>query len=85
MGIFDPAFQEKGRVVSAERPESVTRTAEDYVRFRSAGESGKGRYQCAECAYGVTVCRSLPVCPSCSGRLWKRAAWSPFSRAPKLR
>jgi rubrerythrin len=67
--------------MAAEPPRKVTQTSDDYVRFWAAGESGKGEYRCSECAYGVTVYRTLPVCPICSGSSWEQAAWSPFSRA----
>lgn len=53
----------------------------DYVRFWTVGDSGKGEYRCSDCAYGVTVHTTLPVCPMCSGRSWERAPWRPFSRA----
>ena len=56
----------------------------DFVSFLSAGALAKGEFHCAECGYGVTVYRTLPVCPMCSGSSWERAAWSPFSRATKL-
>ncbi len=60
---------------------SGTTDADDYVQFWSAGESVKGEFHCAECGYGVTVCRELPVCPMCGGASWEQSAWSPFGRA----
>ncbi len=59
--------------------------AGDYVEFWAAGENGKGRYRCAECSYAVTVHRTLPVCPMCSGGSWEQAPWSPFGRADQAR
>ena len=67
--------------MSAKTRESIDRRADDHVQFLAAGDSGKGEYRCSECAYGVTVHRSLPVCPRCAGSSWEQVAWSPFSRA----
>lgn len=58
--------------------------AGDYVQFSAAGDQGKGEYRCSECAYGVTVHSTLPVCPKCSGSSWEPTPWSPFSRARQL-
>jgi hypothetical protein len=52
-----------------------------YVQFWSTGESVKGEFHCAECGYGVAVCRELPRCPMCGGESWEQAPWSPFARA----
>ena len=52
-----------------------------YVQFWSAGESVKGEFHCAECGYGVAICRELPRCPMCGGVSWEQAPWSPFARA----
>ncbi len=54
---------------------------EGYVEFRTSGDTAKGEYHCSECGYGVTVFRSLPVCPMCGGKTWEQSAWSPFRRA----
>ena len=54
---------------------------EEYVPFYVAGSPAKGEYHCAECGYGVTVYRELPVCPMCSCGSWEQSGWSPFSRA----
>ena len=54
---------------------------DEYVPFYAAGSVAKGEYHCAECGYGVTVYRELPVCPMCSSASWEQAAWSPFTRA----
>jgi len=65
-----------------ERVESTT-TPDEFVRFWAAGEAGKGDFRCAECSYGVTVHKALPVCPMCSGRSWEQTPWSPFRRASR--
>ena len=64
--------------------ERVAEPPGDYVQFWGAGDAGKGRFRCSECGYGVTVYRTLPVCPMCSGSSWAQAAWSPFGRATRL-
>jgi hypothetical protein len=81
MGIFLAGFRRRGLGMSAEPRERVTEPSEDYVQFAGAGESAKGQFRCAECGYGVTVHRTLPVCPMCSGSSWEQAAWSPFGRS----
>ena len=48
--------------------------------FVNAGTRAVGEYHCADCGYGVTVRRLLPVCPMCRGRSWEDAATSPFRR-----
>ena len=53
----------------------------DYVNFFPTGARVKGEFHCAECGYGVTVYRTLPVCPMCGGEQWEQSAWSPLSRA----
>lgn len=68
----------------AERVETAAGTAGDFVEFRAAGETGKGEYRCSECSYAVTVHRTLPVCPMCSGSSWEQADWAPFTRAARL-
>ena len=57
------------------------RSEEGLVDFRAAGEQVKGEFHCSSCGYGVTVYRTLPPCPMCSGTAWEAAAWSPFARA----
>ena len=59
-------------------------SAGDYVDLVSAGMHVKGEFHCAECGYGVTVCRELPSCPMCGGNEWEQTAWSPFGRARSL-
>ena len=49
--------------------------------FVDAGTEAVGEYHCAECGYGVSVRRRLPVCPMCRGRSWEEAATSPFARS----
>jgi rubrerythrin len=70
--------------MSAEPREGLAGTADEYVQFWAAGENAKGEYRCSECAYAVTVYRTLPVCPMCSGSSWEQTAWSPFGRALRL-
>jgi rubrerythrin len=56
----------------------------DFVDFLAAGERVKGEFHCAECGYGVTVFRALPVCPMCGGDEWEQSAWSPLTRARSI-
>ena len=53
----------------------------DYIEFVETGARVKGEFHCSECGYGVTVYRTLPVCPMCGGEQWEQSAWSPLSRA----
>ncbi len=46
-----------------------------------AGESVKGEFHCADCGYGITVYRTLPLCPMCGCEQWQQSAWSPFGRS----
>jgi rubrerythrin len=63
----------------------TTRTAtDDYVEFWLAGQSVKGEFHCAECGYGVTIVRALPLCPMCGGQSWEQADWSPFKRVQPI-
>jgi rubrerythrin len=57
---------------------------DEFVEFFAAGQSVKGEYHCSECGYGVTIVRTLPLCPMCGGASWEQSAWSPFSRTPLL-
>lgn len=79
---------ERGRGVPVQEggPMSELQAAEresagDYVHFVRAGAHVKGEFHCAECGYGVTVYRTLPICPMCGGNQWEQSAWSPLSRA----
>lgn len=54
---------------------------DEFVEFVAAGAASKGEFHCAECGYGVTVTRTLPICPMCAGSAWQRADWSPMLRA----
>jgi len=45
-----------------------------------AGGRAKGEFRCEGCGYGVTVYRSLPVCPMCHGTAWERVPWRPYTR-----
>ena len=64
--------------------ETADETSVDFVQFLAAGQQAKGEYHCAECGYGVTVCRTLPRCPMCGNGAWEQSAWSPFARARKV-
>ena len=59
----------------------ASRAGDDFVQFRSAGESVKGEFHCAECGYGVTIVRALPVCPMCGGVSWEQTTWHPFTHS----
>jgi hypothetical protein len=49
-----------------------------------AGQAARGDFRCADCGYGVTIRRALPVCPMCRGEDWH--AWpTARSSAPPLR
>ena len=62
--------------------QNVTSTETDgYVEFWKTGDLAKGEFHCAECGYGVTVYRTLPVCPMCGGDEWEQSTWSPLTRA----
>jgi rubrerythrin len=61
--------------------ETVDGESSGFVQFLAAGQQAKGEYHCAECGYGVTVCRTLPHCPMCGNGSWEQSAWSPFARA----
>jgi hypothetical protein len=65
----------------SERHPTGGEPAADYVNFFSTGSRVKGEFHCAECGYGVTVYRVLPLCPMCGGTQWEQSAWSPLSRA----
>jgi hypothetical protein len=54
---------------------------DDYVEFWAAGQAVKGEFHCSECGYGVTIVRTLPLCPMCGCTSWEQSAWSPFTRA----
>jgi hypothetical protein len=54
---------------------------DEYVEFLVSGAAAKGEFHCAECGYGVTIVRVLPVCPMCQGTSWEQTAWSPFRKA----
>jgi rubredoxin len=52
-----------------------------FVAFNKTGDAVKGEFHCADCGYGVTVYRQLPICPMCSGTVWEQVPWSPLTRA----
>jgi rubrerythrin len=66
--------------VKHERP-APDATSEDFIEFLMAGVRAKGEFHCAECGYGITIVRALPVCPMCGGESWEQSEWSPFARA----
>jgi rubrerythrin len=68
----------------AEGIETTRRATGDYVEFWVEGQSVKGEFHCAQCGYGVTIVRALPLCPMCGGRSWEQADWSPFKRAQPI-
>jgi rubredoxin len=35
-----------------------------------AGAEVRGAFRCSDCSYGITIYRSLPVCPMCGGTSW---------------
>jgi len=84
MGNPEVRFHDKGVRQVSEGLESNAAGADDFVRFCAAGDSAKGEFRCSECAYGVTVHTTLPVCPMCAGESWEQVPWSPFSRARGL-
>ena len=51
-------------------------SGEDFVEFLLAGVHVKGEFHCAECGYGVTIYRELPICPMCGNETWEQTAWS---------
>jgi hypothetical protein len=59
-------------------------TSADYVEFLATGQKVKGEFHCADCGYGVTVCRELPICPMCGCEMWEQSDWSPFARARSI-
>ena len=65
----------------AQQVDGVVEGNVDFVVFCAAGEPAKGEYHCADCGYGVTVHRALPVCPMCGGSTWEQTPWCPFTRA----
>ena len=65
-------------------PDSSRDTNPDFVEFLLAGVHVKGEFHCAECGYGVAICRELPVCPMCGNETWEQTAWSPFSRSARF-
>lgn len=53
----------------------------DELQLIAAGEHRKGEFRCADCGYGVTVCRELPICPMCGCEAWRSVSWAPMRRA----
>jgi rubredoxin len=67
---------------SEERPVESTLNKEGLAADAEwiAGARAKGEFRCGGCGYGVTVYRSLPVCPMCHGTEWERVPWRPYTR-----
>jgi rubredoxin len=65
----------------AQGMETTRAATDDFVEFWSAGQNVKGEFHCSECGYGVTIVRTLPLCPMCGGTSWEQSPWSPFTRA----
>lgn len=57
-----------------------TGEAAAHVVLAVSGETAAGAFRCAECGYGVTVRRVLPLCPMCGGTAWQHSSWRPFTR-----
>jgi hypothetical protein len=57
---------------------------DEFVEFWAAGQPVKGEFHCAECGYGITIVRALPLCPMCGGNSWEQTSWSPFRRSSTL-
>ena len=62
-------------------PQRVSDGYGDFVQFWAAGDGAKGEFRCADCGYGVTVCRELPPCPMCGCESWRSVSWAPMARA----
>jgi rubrerythrin len=66
------AGDERGDMAEGVGIESLD--AAGYVQFVAAGDEGSGQFSCADCGYGVSVQRRLPLCPMCGGAAWEEAA-----------
>ena len=66
------------------REHGSSQAGEEYIEFWPAGVHVKGEFHCAECGYGVTIRRDLPVCPMCGGESWEQTSWHPFSRSEEV-
>ena len=42
-----------------------------YVDFFMTGEPVVGEFRCSDCGYGVSLSRTLPLCPMCGGTSWE--------------
>jgi len=67
--------------MSASRKRPTTAADGDEVPLSAAGDHAKGEFRCADCGYGITVCRELPTCPMCGCESWQPGSWRPFGRA----
>jgi rubrerythrin len=55
---------------------NLGRVGDGFVAFLAAGETAVGEFRCSECGYGVSVFRTLPICPMCGGAAWEHGAVS---------
>jgi|tagenome__1003787_1003787.scaffolds.fasta_scaffold18899098_2 hypothetical protein len=62
---------------------SPTSPTEVVAATFAAGALAQGDYRCADCGYGITATRELPVCPMCRGETWREQRWSPFAGRPR--
>jgi rubrerythrin len=67
--------------IESRRADGSTLERNGVPGFLGAESEASGEYYCADCGYGVTIRRILPVCPMCRGRSWEDAATSPFARS----
>jgi hypothetical protein len=65
----------------AEGIETSDVAADEFVEFWTAGQTVKGEFHCSDCGYGVTIVRTLPLCPMCGCTTWEQTPWSPFTRS----
>lgn len=60
--------------------QSLTSPTETVDVILLAGALANGDFRCADCGYGITTTRELPVCPMCRGESWREQRWTPFAR-----
>jgi rubrerythrin len=78
MGKFQVERAVNERVEMREGSQIETLESAGYVEFSGTGDAAVGSFHCAECGYGVTVQRTLPLCPMCGGTAWEQTSWNPF-------
>ncbi len=52
---------------------------DEFVEFVRAGDRATGEFACVACGRRAVVHGPLPDCDTCSGELWERSSWSPFT------